>query len=789
MFHLKEYLERPKKLAHLIPWALLIAPGVVLNKTGSFQSTFKFYPPDLESSTEEELSAVAASFNNAIKRLGSGWAYFVEAQRKEFQEYPESNWPNEASELIDSERKDFFLCQGNYFVTEYYFTFSYIPPKEEVKKFTSFFEDNDINYHTYLQYFHDEMKKIVDIMETIFPTIKMLNDDETLTYLHSCISTKWHKVHTPNTPLFLDYILSDEIIECGLNPKIGDHFLKVISIKGFPQESYPQIFQELDKLSCSYRWSNRFICIDNLDASNELKKYAKYWFSKSKSIWSIVKETIMNESNGTSDNHDSIRKSEECNSAADLINSGEISVGYYTSCFVLFDKDPEVLRKKVSLVEQIINAKGFVTINETYNCISAWLGSLPGHCWANVRRPLMPSLNLSHLLPLSTNWSGQKENRHLNGPPLFFAKSNVNTPFMFSNHVDDVGHTMVLGPTGSGKSFLLSFIAAQFQRYKNSKIYFFDKDYSAYCITAAMGGLHYDLGETESIYLQPLENIHIESERLWAREWIIEILNQESVNITPKIKKELWEALVILSKTGEKNQRTLTGLVALLQEEKDIKDAIDQYTLKGSFKSLDGSYNSIDTSHFQCFEVGRLISDYKTSVIPVLSYLFHKIEQQFTGNPSLIILDEAWLLFDQPIFAAKIKDWLKTLRKKNVSVIFATQSIADIMESSIIHTLIESCPTRIFLPNRKAFEEQVFEIYKKFGLNERQIDIISSSIPKRQYYCYSDIGCGQFELEAGPKTKILCGSSSLKDRELINKILKKKTENFTYEFLNKKGGL
>ena len=151
--------------------------------------------------------------------------------------------------------------------------------------------------------------------------------------------------------------------------------------------------------------------------------------------------------------------------------------------------------------------------------------------------------------------------------------------------------------------------------------------------------------------------------------------------------------------------------------------------------------------------------------------MFHRLSEHFDGSPTLLILDEAWLFLDHPLFAARIREWLKTLRKKNVSVIFATQSLSDIAESSIAPALIESCPTRIFLPNSRAIEPQNAQVYTRFGLNARQIEIIARATPKRDYYLQSPLGHRLFELGLGHVALTLCGSSSKDDHKLIDDLL------------------
>ncbi|MBS0474897.1 MAG: TraM recognition domain-containing protein, partial [Proteobacteria bacterium] len=159
-----------------------------------------------------------------------------------------------------------------------------------------------------------------------------------------------------------------------------------------------------------------------------------------------------------------------------------------------------------------------------------------------------------------------------------------------------------------------------------------------------------------------------------------------------------------------------------------------------------------------------------TAVQAVLRYLFARFDERFDGAPTLLILDEAWLFLDEPSFAARIRQWLKTLRKKNVSVIFATQSLADIKDSSIAPAIIESCASRIFLPNPQATEPQIRTIYEGFGLNSRQIGIVAEAVPKRDYYYQSRLGNRLFDLDLGPATLAFAGASSPQDQRDIDTV-------------------
>jgi type IV secretion system protein VirB4 len=217
-------------------------------------------------------------------------------------------------------------------------------------------------------------------------------------------------------------------------------------------------------------------------------------------------------------------------------------------------------------------------------------------------------------------------------------------------------------------------------------------------------------------------------------------------------------------------ERTLTGLAMLLQSNA-LRTALTAYTLDGPYgRLLDAAEQHLALADVQCFETESLMGQAGV-VAPVLTYLFHRLEERFDGRPTLLVLDEAWIFLDHPLFAARIREWLKTLRKKNVAVLFATQSLADIADSNIAPAIIESCPQRILLPNDRAIEPQSRAAYERFGLNDRQIELVSRATPKRHYYLQSARGNRLFELGLGPIALALCGASDPATQTRIDGLL------------------
>jgi type IV secretion system protein TrbE len=764
---------------------------VVLNKDGSFQRTCRFRGPDLESATEAELVAVAARVNNMLKRFSSGWALFFEAERVEALGYPDSPFPDAASWLVDAERRASFEGGRDHFESRYHLTLVWLPPADAGARAERALVESKAgaerrDWREALGQFVADTDRALDLLAGLMPEVRELDDQETLTFLHDKISAARHPVAVPKTPLYLDALLADTPLTGGLEPILGDLHLRTLTLLGFPALSRPGILDALNHQDFGYRWVTRFIALDRTDATRALTRLRRIWFNKRKSVTALLREVMYNQPVQLLDS-DADNKVADADLALQELGGDHVAFGYLTTTITIADADPAAADEKVRSVERVVNGLGFTVKRERLNVVEAWLSSLPGQLYANVRQPLVHTLNLAHLMPLSSVWAGPARNAHLGGPPLLFAETGGSTPFRLSTHVGDVGHSLLVGPTGAGKSVLLALLALQFRRYPGARVFIFDKGWSARAAVLAMGGTHHELGGgVAALAFQPLRRIHEAGDRSWAAEWLTGLIEHERQAVTPEIKDMIWSALLSLA-TAPPEERTLTGLSLLLQSNK-LKAALQPYTLEGPFGALlDAAQDRLALADVHCFETETLMG--RPGVVPpVLSYLFHRLEERFDGAPTLLLLDEAWLFLDNPLFAARIREWLKTLRKKNVAVVFATQSLADISGSSIAPAIIESCPQRIFLPNDRAVEPQARAAYEGFGLNARQIELIARATPKRDYYLQSARGNRLFDLALGRIALALCGSSDPESQRLIDRLLGEGgKEGFLARFLDARG--
>jgi len=786
MFDFGNYKKHADRLANHLSWAALVGPGIVLNKDGSFQRTLRFRGPDLESATEQQLVSITARLNNALKRFGSGWVLYIEAQKIPYSSYPESLYfPDPVSLLIDAERRESFSNLSNNFESKYYLTLQFLPPSQSASLFARLFisqpEATAENYQKTLDFFSDATARFCDILQDFMFEAEFLSDEETLTYLHTTVSFKRHKIVVPATPMYLDAFLVDTPLLGGLAPMLGDYHLRVITILGFPSSTLPALLDQLNQLPFSYRWVTRFIPLDKVDAENELKRYKRRWFAKRKGLLNLLQEVFTKTESQMFDTA-AVDKARDADEAIKELAEDYVTFGYYTATITVFDQDAQKATEMQRAVERVINGLGFTTIAETFNAVEAWLSSLPGNAYANVRTPLLHTLNLAHLIPFSAIWAGPERDEHLQAPPLMYVQTEGRTPFRLVAHIGDVGHQMMIGPTGAGKSVMLVAMALQFRRYKNAQVFVFDKGGSFMAATVGVGGGYYELGYSgNSLAFQPLAAIDQEKERVWAAEWLLGLLNNEKINSTPEIKQALWLALTALAQVPVM-QRTLTGLCALVQNT-TIRQALMTYTVNGPFGHLlDADCEQKCDDIWQCYEMEELMQT-PSVVAPVLSYLFHRLDKNFNGAPTLLVLDEAWVFLNHSLFAAKIRDWLKTLRKYNVSVVFATQSVEDALHTEVAPALLESCPARILLPNDRILEPAIRVAYEKLGLNERQLQILATALPKQQYYYQSRLGNRLFNLELGAIALAFCAASRQEDQLLIKELVEKYGKNFLEHYL------
>ncbi len=800
MLSLKIFRNDKKGLPELLPYLFLIAPGIVANKDGSLTAAWEFWGADTASSTEEERDYIAHQVNQAFMLLGSGWMVHVDAVRRPATTYPEaarSHFPDKVSEMIDEERRQFF-SQDSCFETHTVLSLTYKPSQHLAEKMAT--QDNTVE--KILAKFKNDVRNFESILSGVLQLERLTEyEDENehgqvhlysalLSYLQQCLTGDFHPGLVPRPcPMFLDGILGGQDLVGGNEPSLGGKHFVVVSIDGFPGESYPSVLELLSGLPLNYRYSTRFILKDEVDAIREIEEARKGW---SQQAIGFFDKYFKNPNPKI--NRDAAFMAEDAERAKAGAQSGLISFGNISSTIILRHSDREVLEEQAKYIKGILPGLGYAGRIETVNCVEAWLGSHPGNWYANVRRPVVSTMNLTHMLPLASIWAGEPECPcpfyPPESPPLMICTTDGSTPFRFNLHVGDLGHTMILGPTGGGKSTLLALICAQFRRYPGAQIFAFDKGMSMFPICLATGGTHYDIGGSSALNFAPLQNIdESDAELAWACDWLDGLYTVQGTMLTPE-EREILSSQVSKLKNNPKDRRNLALLKTIMPPRSPLQAGLSHYCDQGPLASLlDATSDNFSFSDFLVFEIEELMKMGEKNMVPVLLYLFHKIEKSLDGRPSLLVLDEAWLMLGNPVFKAKIREWLKVMRKANCAVVLATQSLSDASRSDILDVLAESCPTKIFLPNDQAGNENQRGQYVSMGLNSLQIELITQARRKQDYYVVSSGNqrrMMQLALKECPKTLALTGTSGREDILEIKEYIEVFNENWVEHWLNDK---
>ncbi len=796
MLNLKEYRSKEQGLPDLLGYALLADEGIVVQKDGSFLAGFEFVGIDTASATFDELAFLSEQVSNSIKLLGSEFMIHVDAVRSRKKAYPHESknfFPDRISQLIDDERRAFFGSDVCY-STSTYIVLTYTPLVDITNK-NSYSLDKELErFKSVLLEFEDSLSSVLYLTRLTEYEIeygkneKLLHSD-LLAHIQQCISGELNSFAVPKIPMYLDALLGGEDLLGGIAPKLGEKHIKIISIDGLPQESYPAMMSHLSSLACEFRFSTRYICLAQFEAEQEIENYVKGW---NQSVYSFIDQYTGNEN--AKPNRNSLAMRENAEEAKAEVQSGFMGAGYMSTTIVMMGTDEEKLLENIREIRRIVQTLGFGCRVETINALEAYLGSLPGNGFANVRRPMVTTLNLADFLPLSTIYTGSPY-----CPSPFFPNDSRplsvvtteggTTPFWLNLHVGDLGHTLIFGPTGSGKSTLLGLIASQFRAYKDAKIFAFDKGMSLFPLCKAMGGSHFEIG-TDNIAFEPLRNVDESvSELAFCQEWLETLMQLQGVEVTPKHRKEIHDALITLQ-SAPKDQRSLTNFSQIVHD-REVIESIAHYTHSGAMGSLlDATHDSLELSNFVVFEMDEIMGMGDKNLIPVLLYIFHIIEKSLDGKPALLILDEAWQLLAHKLFSWKIKEYLKVFRKLNCAVVLATQSLSDAKNSGILDVLVESCPTKILLANPNARQEDQYELYKGIGLNDREINILArEATPKRDYYVSNPMGKRLIQLALGEKTLSFIGASDKNSINEIKELITVDECNWQDRWLERKGAL
>jgi type IV secretion system protein VirB4 len=822
-------------IADLLHWDSVLGEGVLQQADGSMLCAWAYRGADMQTATIHERNALARQLNEALLPLSDGWMFHVDALRRpaRFSE-EEGAFPDGLSRLIDEERRLGYPTRfeptprteegaraecisqpktrngarsqesraTGFYETHYVLTATYKPPAGVYNQLSRFFVTGRERAAT-------KMDRFLDLFEAQVAEVEMrlggplrlrrLPTEALLRHLHTCLTGLRHPVAPPPVNVGLGTYLADQQVFGGFAPRVGDRHVRAVSLHGFPNATSQGVLDRLHNLPAAYRWSTRLIMLSAETASQLIRTRRHSWFKKrkglSEALRSFTGQQVSEEQRRIEreffEDESAVRMATDAKEALTRMQSAQARYCLYTSTFIVMETEEACAEEIAEEIREVLVEAGFPSRIEDVNALEAYLGSLPGNGTANSRRFAVHTRNVADLMPATQIWPGAEHNQsHLfppKAPALLSAKTDGSTPFRLNLHAQgDVGHTLVIGATGAGKSVLVNTLMAQWLRYEKAQVFLFDLGHSGYLLAKGVGGRHYQLSPDAgaALSLQPLLQVDNEEERAWAASWIETTIELQGVTPTPARRAEIARALQLIA-ANPPRMRTLEELKILVQDEA-VAGALGQFVGEGTYAHLlNGSRDALagdvsatkkgekETSEketcekaecesgfgpsgvvnpaYQVFELSAVRDLPESVFIPLLLYLFHHVERQLRADrPSVIVLEEVWHALMHSSFSERIKQWLLTLRKRNAAVVMVAHTPAQIAQLENREIVIDSCPTKIFLPNPDAVDPEAKILYRTMGLNEREIEAIATATRKKHYFFKCPVGSRLFDLDLGP---------------------------------------
>ena len=751
----------------LIKWYGLVDEGVVLCKDGSYIAGWHLEGIDIEPMEQEEMDARTEGLARAVGTFGDADGFWVEFARRPLRHYRTSEKDFEAPVLqeIEAERAAFFESQDANFTNRITLCYHWVPPRalrqwgpeaqEKARRaFALRCRQVASEFGTLYRLERMGLRREVDDHHEI-----PFRRDALLGRLASSLSGRFCKVNVPDIPIYLDRILAPEWSHPNAKelPLISGRPVAIVAVDGYPGGSSAGMTAFLERLPVEYQWTTRFLPLSRTRAKTEIDTIRRGW--------GFVASPLRNMLSRDAPPNPSTFAEEmllETGAALTGLDANDMSFGDFTTVITLFGDHNTSDHKLMDMANGLcgmLRDRGFPARVETLNALEAFLSTLPGHRTENVRGGIVNTLGFADMIPISTIWAGQPTNPSnkfpKNSPALVRGLSASGEPYFFNLHSRDVGHTLVFGPTGSGKSVLLGLIASNFLKYPNAQVFVFDKRRSMYTLTRAIGGRHIELG-TEGAPLCPMGAVG-DLGLPWALGWVEKLCTLAGLDFTPEVRAEVTVALGTLN---PESTAPLQELAAAVQTEA-VRQVLERYT-KGALKAVvDAPSDDLDLARFTVFETDEMLGQGPGVTVPVLDYIFERIEHRLTGVPTVILLDEAWSFLGHPLFSDRIDSWLRELRKANCALVLATQFTGDALDTRLSGPLIQSCKTRIFLSDPDAKNTRLSEAYKALNLTEAQIDILATMRPARDYYILKPEGRRIVDFCLGPKALSILGATDV----------------------------
>lgn len=489
-----------------------------------------------------------------------------------------------------------------------------------------------------------------------------------------------------------------ELSADGVSPR---SFTAMVSVKDYAGQTAPGMFDELLRLPAEMTITQSFAFVDRQVALGKMNLAIRRMRAAEDEALSLREELVH---------------------AKDEVAAGRAGYGEHHMTIAIHGPELDMLDRSVADVTASLSDLGIVATREDIALEPAYWAQFPANFGYIARRGLVSTTNFSGMASAHNFAMGRAEGNHW-GQAVTLLETTAAGPYFFNFHQGDLGNFTVIGPSGTGKTVILNFLLAQARKF-SPRIIFFDKDRGAELFIRAIEGRYDRLHPDTSSGLNPLQIENNAANRQFLIDWLTLLAGGGTVDEVAHIKDA-----VDANYTQPPQHRRLRYLVELFRgsarpTSSDLWSRLKPWWGEGERAWLfDNERDHTDLSAATVgFDMTAILDDPITRS-PAMMYLFHRVEQRLDGTPTIIVVDEGWKALDDEIFVRRIKDWEKTVRKRNGIIGFATQSARDALDSKIASAIIEQAATQIFMVNSKARAEDYVD---GFGLTQHELDLIRS---------------------------------------------------------------